>query len=91
VELRQPVRHRNPTDTDPTPADFSDWGLDDETRGYVQQAAAFVLSFAGLITALNELGTCLEQQGKLEEAQKVREQIDTLTREKERLEQLIHH
>lgn len=26
-----------PSDTDPTPADFSGWGLDDETRGYVEQ------------------------------------------------------
>lgn len=57
----------------------------------VGAAAAFVLSFAGLITALNELGTCLEQQGRLDEAQKVREQIETLTREKERLEQLLQH
>jgi len=27
----------NPNDPDPTPPDFSDWGLDDETRGYVEQ------------------------------------------------------
>jgi hypothetical protein len=28
---------QNPNDTDPTPPDFSSWGLDDETKGYVEQ------------------------------------------------------
>jgi hypothetical protein len=27
----------NSNDSDPTPPDFSSWGLDDETRGYVEQ------------------------------------------------------
>jgi hypothetical protein len=27
----------NPSDTSPTPPDFSGWGLDDQTRGYVEQ------------------------------------------------------
>jgi glucosamine 6-phosphate synthetase-like amidotransferase/phosphosugar isomerase protein len=54
-------------------------------------AAGIVFSLAGLIASLVELHTCLVQQDKLDEAHKIQQQIDQLTREKQRLEQLIHH
>lgn len=51
--------------------------------------AGIVLSIAGLLGGLAELHTCLVQQDRLEEARAIQDQIDRLTREKARLEQLI--
>lgn len=52
-------------------------------------AAGIVLSVAGLVGGLTELRTCLEQQDRLDEARAVQVEIDRLTREKARLEQLL--
>lgn len=54
-------------------------------------AAGIVLSIAGLLGSLMELHTCLLQQDRLDEARAIQDQIDRLTREKERLEKLIGH
>jgi len=54
-------------------------------------AGGIVLSIGALIASLMELHTCLVQQDKVDEAHKIQQQIDYLTREKERLEQLIQH
>jgi hypothetical protein len=52
-------------------------------------AAGIVLSVAGLVGGLTELHTCLVQQDRLDEARGVQAEIDRLTREKARLEQLL--
>ena len=54
-------------------------------------AGGILLSLGGLIAALTELHTCLEQQGRLDEANALNAEIERLQREKGRLESLIRH
>lgn len=55
----------------------------------VVAAGGLLLSVIGLIGSLAELHTCLVQQDQIDEAHKVQQQIDKLSRDRDRLMQLL--